>query len=263
MSRSESPENSSLGTLTLAAFGVVFGDIGTSPLYAIRVTFGEGHGIALNVENILGGLSTIFWALMIAVSLKYVTLIMRADNDGEGGVLALAALAHRTPGLSRRMKTVIGLSAIVGLALFYGGLVRSKNMLSVLMQVFYCVCIVVILYALYGYSLSFTGGSDFIGGFSKAFLMGVTTDSKAATFSVDANISELIYICFQMTFAAANAPSGPEVAPPPLVYSPAASVTTVDIAITCVVPARRCSSTTEIASASRVASAYARSTVTR
>src|SRR6187397_2390292 len=94
------------------------------------------------------------------------------------------------------------LMTIPGLALFYGGLVRSKNMLSVLMQVFYTVCIVVLLWALYGYSLAFTGGSDFIGGFSKAFLMGVTTDSKAATFSVDANISELVYVCFQMTFAA-------------------------------------------------------------
>src|ERR1700742_2802906 len=94
------------------------------------------------------------------------------------------------------------LMTIPGLALFYGGLVRSKNMLSVLMQVFYTVCIVTILWALYGYSLAFTGGSDFIGGFSKAFMMGVTTDSKAATFSVDANISELVYMCFQMTFAA-------------------------------------------------------------
>jgi Amt family ammonium transporter len=94
------------------------------------------------------------------------------------------------------------LMTIPGLALFYGGLVRSKNMLSVLAQVFYTVCMVTILWALYGYSLAFTGGSDFIGGFSKAFLMGVTTDSKAATFSVGANISELIYFCFQMTFAA-------------------------------------------------------------
>ena len=67
------------------------------------------------------------------------------------------------------------LMTIPGLALFYGGLVRSKNMLSVLMQVFYTVCIVVLLWTLYGYSLAFTGGSDFIGGFSKAFLMGVTT----------------------------------------------------------------------------------------
>src|SRR4051794_41252837 len=94
------------------------------------------------------------------------------------------------------------LMTIPGLALFYGGLVRSKNMLSVLAQVFYTVCMVTILWALYGYSLAFTGGSDFIGGFSKAFLMGVTPDSKAATFSVDANISEYVYICFQMTFAA-------------------------------------------------------------
>src|SRR6202008_3434668 len=94
------------------------------------------------------------------------------------------------------------LMTIPGLALFYGGLVRSKNMLSVLAQVFYTVCIVTVIWALYGYSLAFTGGSDFIGGFSKAFLRGVTPDSKAATFSVDANISELVYVCFQMTFAA-------------------------------------------------------------
>src|SRR6201989_2243734 len=94
------------------------------------------------------------------------------------------------------------LMTIPGLALFYGGLVRSKNMLSVLAPVFYTVCLVPVLWALYGYSLAFAGGSDFIGGFSKAFLMCVTTDSKAATFSVDANISELVYVCFQMTFAA-------------------------------------------------------------
>src|SRR5688500_11181279 len=94
------------------------------------------------------------------------------------------------------------LMTIPGLALFYGGLVRSKNMLSVLAQIFYTVCIVIILYAVYVDSLAFTGGSDFIGGFSKAFLMGVTTETKAATFSVDANVSELVYFCFQMTFAA-------------------------------------------------------------
>ncbi|MBV9532837.1 MAG: ammonium transporter [Bradyrhizobium sp.] len=94
------------------------------------------------------------------------------------------------------------LMTIPGLALFYGGLVRSKNMLSVLMQVFYTVCVVTVIWALYGYSLAFTGGSSFIGGFSKAFLAGVTPDSKAATFTVDANISELVYVCFEMTFAA-------------------------------------------------------------
>jgi Amt family ammonium transporter len=91
---------------------------------------------------------------------------------------------------------------IPGLALFYGGLVRSKNMLSVLMHVFYTVCVVVVIWAIYGYSLTFTGGSSIIGGLDKLFLKGVTTDSQAATFSVGVTIHELIYICFQMTFAA-------------------------------------------------------------
>jgi Amt family ammonium transporter len=94
------------------------------------------------------------------------------------------------------------LMTIPGLALFYAGLVRTKNTLSVLMWVFYAVCVVVLIWALYGYSLTFTGGSSLIGGFSKAFLMGVTPDAKAATFSVGANIPELVYVAFQMTFAA-------------------------------------------------------------
>jgi KUP system potassium uptake protein len=106
--------------LTLGALGVVFGDIGTSPLYAMRETVlatGRGHP---GTAAIMGGLSLIFWALMSVVTLKYVTLIMRADNNGEGGVLALATLAHRSPGLGRRIKTLIGIGAIIGLALFYG-----------------------------------------------------------------------------------------------------------------------------------------------
>ena len=99
------------------------------------------------------------------------------------------------------------LMTIPGLACFYGGMVRAKNMLSVLMHVFYTVCIVVLIWAIYGYSLTFTGGSSFIGGFSKAFLNiapeGKTIlDAQAATFSVGANIPELVYIAFQMTFAA-------------------------------------------------------------
>src|SRR3979490_2253741 len=76
------------------------------------------------------------------------------------------------------------LMTIPGLALFYGGMVRSKNMLSVLMQVFYTVCIVVLLWALYGYSLAFTGGSDFIGGFSETFLMGGAPGFTAAAFTL-------------------------------------------------------------------------------
>src|SRR5205809_7520225 len=79
--------------LALLALGVVFGDIGTSPLYAAKETFNPDHGIPLNTANVLGGLSAIFWSLMIVVSIKYVILIMRANNKGEGGIMALLALA--------------------------------------------------------------------------------------------------------------------------------------------------------------------------
>ncbi len=94
------------------------------------------------------------------------------------------------------------LMTIPGLALFYGGLARSKNMLSVLAHVFYTVCVVTVIWVIYGYSLAFTGGSAIIGGLDKVFLHGVTADLQAATFSVGVTIHELIYICFQMTFAA-------------------------------------------------------------
>src|SRR5262245_43993316 len=93
---------------------------------------------------------------------------------------------------------------IPGLALFYAGLVRAKNVVSMLMQVFAVVCLVAVLWVIYGYSLAFTGGgpvNDFVGGLSKIFLIGVTPDSAAATFSNGIVIPELVYICFQMTFA--------------------------------------------------------------
>jgi KUP system potassium uptake protein len=106
--------------LTLGALGVVFGDIGTSPLYAMRQTVQATGGTFANHAAVMGSVSLIFWALMIVVTLKYVVLIMRADNEGEGGLLALATLAHRSPGLTRKMKTAIGFGAIIGLSLFYG-----------------------------------------------------------------------------------------------------------------------------------------------
>ena len=96
------------------------------------------------------------------------------------------------------------LMTIPGLALFYGGLARTKNMLSMLMQVFYCVCIVAIIWVLYGYSMSFTEGGAFnayFGGFSKAFLAGVTPESVVETWTDGVVIPEYVYICFQMTFA--------------------------------------------------------------
>ncbi len=91
--------------------------------------------------------------------------------------------------------------SVPGLALFYGGLVRTKNMLSILTQVLMIVCMAAVIWVVYGYSIAFTGGNAFFGGFSKAFLMGVTADSKAATFSNGVYIPEYVYICFQMTFA--------------------------------------------------------------
>jgi ammonium transporter, Amt family len=94
------------------------------------------------------------------------------------------------------------LMTIPGLALFYGGLVRSKNMLSVLMQVFVTFSLISVLWVIYGYSLAFTGGSPFIGGLSKMFLSGVGNESAAATFSKDTYIPELIFVAFQCTFAA-------------------------------------------------------------
>ena len=93
---------------------------------------------------------------------------------------------------------------IPGLALFYAGLVRAKNVVSMLLQVFAIVCLVAVLWVIYGYSLAFTGGgalNTYVGGLSKAFLMGVTPDSTVATFSNGVVIPELVYICFQMTFA--------------------------------------------------------------
>jgi KUP system potassium uptake protein len=106
--------------LALGALGVVYGDIGTSPLYAMRLSAMAAGGDHPASYAVLGALSLVFWSLAIVVTIKYVVLILRADNNGEGGVLALAALAHRSGGLSRRAKTFIGIVALVGLALFYG-----------------------------------------------------------------------------------------------------------------------------------------------
>jgi KUP system potassium uptake protein len=110
----------STSALTLAALGVVYGDIGTSPLYAVKETFSPDHGIPLMPENIVGGASTIFWALMIVVSLKYVTLVLRADNRGEGGIMALLALAASSIHDRPKWTTVLLLVGVFGASLFYG-----------------------------------------------------------------------------------------------------------------------------------------------
>jgi KUP system potassium uptake protein len=123
----QDPRNprSSTAALTLLALGIVFGDIGTSPLYAVKETFAPGHGIPLTAENVLGGLSTIFWSLMVVVSLKYVVLIMRADNRGEGGIMALIALASSAVKDHPHWRIPLLLIGVFGASLFYGDAVLT------------------------------------------------------------------------------------------------------------------------------------------
>ncbi|WOX05612.1 potassium transporter Kup [Microbulbifer pacificus] len=121
MTESTRENGPSRAALTLAALGIVFGDIGTSPLYAVKLIFHSEHGLPLTQANILGGISAIFWALMLLVTIKYVLLIMRADNDGEGGIMALTALAlAATRGHNRRMRWLIATAGLCGVALFFG-----------------------------------------------------------------------------------------------------------------------------------------------
>src|SRR5262245_61333225 len=99
--------------LALLALGVVYGDIGTSPLYAAKETFNPATGIPLTHDNILGGVSAIFWSLMLIVSLKYVVLVLRATNRGEGGIMALLSLVAADAPRRRRLS-----AALVAIGLF-------------------------------------------------------------------------------------------------------------------------------------------------
>jgi len=117
---SEAPEAKKLATLSLAALGVVYGDIGTSPLYAIRECFHGAYGIEPRPENVLGVLSLILWSLLVVVTLKYLTFILRADNQGEGGVLALTALVQPNLGRRRAQRGVLIALGLFAAALLYG-----------------------------------------------------------------------------------------------------------------------------------------------
>ena len=106
--------------LTVAAIGVVFGDIGTSPLYAMREAFNGSHPVAANYDNVFGVLSLISWSLIIVVTLKYVVFMMRADNRGEGGIMALLALVLRSTTRDTRGRWILMSLGLFGAALFYG-----------------------------------------------------------------------------------------------------------------------------------------------
>ena len=109
-----------LPALVIGAIGVVFGDIGTSPLYTLKEAFSPHFGLTGNHDTVLGILSLVFWALMIVVTVKYVTIIMRADNEGEGGIMALMTLAQRTLAKGGRSAYVVGILGIFGASLFFG-----------------------------------------------------------------------------------------------------------------------------------------------
>ena len=115
------PEHASrLGFLTLGAIGVVYGDIGTSPLYALRECFHGIHGVAPTPDNVLGVLSLIFWSLTLIISIKYIIFVMRADNKGEGGILALLALVAQSADAKRKSRAMLVALGLFGAALLYG-----------------------------------------------------------------------------------------------------------------------------------------------
>ncbi len=114
------PQGKQLATLSLAAIGIVFGDIGTSPIYALRESFHPAHGVAPTTDNVLGVLSLIFWSLIIVISVKYLALVMQADNKGEGGIIALTALVSPPGKAARGRQRLLVLAGLFGAALLYG-----------------------------------------------------------------------------------------------------------------------------------------------
>ncbi|MDR3453608.1 MAG: potassium transporter Kup [Rhodoferax sp.] len=114
------PHHGPLPALALAAIGIVFGDIGTSPLYTMSTVFDASNGLTLSPANLIGVVSLILWSLLIVVSLKYVTLIMRASNHGEGGIMALLALATSSVANRPRLRHGLLIAGVFGAALFFG-----------------------------------------------------------------------------------------------------------------------------------------------
>lgn len=117
---SETAEKQGAAALTLGAIGVVYGDIGTSPLYTMKEIFSPATGIPLDAVHVIGAVSVVFWGLMMVVTLKYVLLILRASNRGEGGIMALTALAVEAAGKTPARHTALLLTGVLGAALFYG-----------------------------------------------------------------------------------------------------------------------------------------------
>jgi KUP system potassium uptake protein len=125
MNTQQQENKTHLSVITLAAIGVVFGDIGTSPLYALKECFSPNHGIPFTEDAVMGVISMIFWAITLVVTFKYMQFILRADNKGEGGVLALMALALRTATHGSRWAKCLMMLGVFGACMFYGDVVLS------------------------------------------------------------------------------------------------------------------------------------------
>jgi len=175
-------ETRRLYSLSLAALGIVFGDIGTSPLYAMRACFNGPYGVEVNPENILGVLSIIIWSLILVVSVKYVAVVMKADNRGEGGILSLMALL-----VSQRNKDPRSVTALFALGIFGAALLFGDGMITPAISVLSAVeglAVVTPIFAPYTLPLSL------------AILFGLFAIQKRGTASIGAAFGPVMVVWF-------------------------------------------------------------------
>ena len=178
------PRGRFLAVLTLGALGIVYGDIGTSPLYALRESFHASHGILPTEENVLGILSLIFWTLNLLISIKYLIFVMRADNKGEGGVLTLIALVSQHPDARRRSRTIL-----IGLGLFGAALLYGDGMLTPAISV---------LSAVEGLKLATPAFEPYVLPITIAILLGIFMIQSRGTGTVGALFGPIMIVWFVM-----------------------------------------------------------------
>ena len=177
-----SSESKGLGSITLAAIGVVYGDIGTSPLYAFREAFGGKHGIPLTADNVFAVLSMMFWAVTIIVSLKYVVLMLRFDNQGEGGVLALLSWAANTVRHKPALLWLVTVMGAFSASLFYGDAVITPA--------------ISVLSAVEGITVAVPGAEHFVVPLALAVLIGLFAIQRRGTAVVGAFFGPIMIAWF-------------------------------------------------------------------
>jgi KUP system potassium uptake protein len=173
--------------LSVAALGVVFGDIGTSPLYAIQACFSSEFGIGVSTENVLGVLSLVFWSLVLVVSIKYLLFVLRADNEGEGGILALMALVHPRHGAPTRKRHRARTAVLIMLGLFGAALLYGDGMITPAISV---------LSAMEGLKLENPSFSPFVIPLTVAVLVGLFVLQRRGTATVGKLFGPIIMIWF-------------------------------------------------------------------